>query len=359
MSVSFSSSRVSRLSIRSRTVDYYKLAKDVIDGKPPNEVENRDLRGVLVSLSVMRSEVTAAGYHDQADHIAGIIKQLNVRVQPPGIRRSSTRTATSISTEILLPVKTEETNQDDSLENFNEDELLEEVNVMLGQPGVDIEDDRKRRKILKVIAKEVDIAAKVFDLSRVEALHRLEDRVRYIPKPRISEITLRKDELETELTRLRNEEAQVQGRLDIARATQEKQADGEVEKKHEILQTEIRQIEHSSPQLEGKWTSTLLLLRDEEQRYAKDRDYYAAKTVHVRADERQAEEVKRRVLAHRLKVSRLLKQKTVEHEKRVDAVKLREWENGKREVLKDEIELARVQKQIRSAEIALDSLRAK
>jgi hypothetical protein len=184
MSTPASSSRFSRFSRRARVIDYYKLAHEVINGKPIGEIEDRDLRPTIVSLCVIRSQSGAAFEVDRAEEIAELIRTLNKRVQPPAfVRRggaasssSPSKLASSGSPSKLTspisksPVKSPEITQ------AERDDLQRSIDALVAGDQVDLDEDpERRRKLVCLIDGQINVALTAFDYAKVQRLHTIAD----------------------------------------------------------------------------------------------------------------------------------------------------------------------------------------
>jgi hypothetical protein len=349
-----SSSRTSRFSAKSKNVDYYQLAQELIDGKPPVTITARDLRGVLISLSVLRSEATTGGHHDLSHAISEIVKELNLRVRPP-----STRSARSVSTRETQTSETKTQSKRSANPNPAEYQvLLAEVNAMLEQPAPDVpESEAERFQLLKVIENEVTVAVKQFDLTRVQALHELEDKVKHISRPRISDVAIKRSGLVKDLATQRTKEQEIVEHITLQKQENEKIKKAEIAKSEAEFDTELEKIRQNPPEIDSKWTAALLALWDSEQRYAKARDYEAVKAIHAKAEEQKQKEIEKREERQRTKRDRLLEEKKAEHTRNKRIMEDRLDLIGTEKLHPDEQELQKVRTTIRSLECDLHAMR--
>ena len=91
--ISFSRSQTSiGTSIASRQSsipNYHQIAIELVNGAPLDIVSQRDIRNILLELSVIRSEANDIKDYVKSDNIKEIIIALNKRIKPPPIRYTS------------------------------------------------------------------------------------------------------------------------------------------------------------------------------------------------------------------------------------------------------------------------------
>lgn len=91
--ISYSRSQISLgTSIASRqsiNPNYHQIAIELVDGAPLDIVSQRDLRNVLIELTVLRSEANDIKDYVRSDNIKDIIMGLNKRIKPPPIRHAA------------------------------------------------------------------------------------------------------------------------------------------------------------------------------------------------------------------------------------------------------------------------------
>jgi hypothetical protein len=346
------------------------LANEVIDGKPLEDVDDRDVRGTLISLSVIRSESTAGGHHDRAEQISGIIRQLNFRVQPPAAPRLGSVFGMSsapegASTAKYEPSPTQRRARLRELPDEQYDEVLLQVNKLLSQKVIDIDDENNRAELVFVIDSEVKKSVGEHDYDRVQQLHALGDKVRKISNPQLSEDAFRRDHIKESIAKLQAEEAEIVRQIkDIERENAER-LKTEIEKKQAEFEAALEDLrnpkaensEKDDAKLGPKWSAILLALRDDEERFAAARDYEAARIAHQRAEEREQFEKDAQKRIQQRRVDRLVNQKKAEQERNLQGIRENLILEGRLKTRDDEARLQKVRRSIRSAQIDLVALR--
>jgi hypothetical protein len=377
MSVAASSSRFSRHSRRARVIDYYKLAQEVINGKPVSEIEDRDVRSTVVSLCVIRSQVGAAGEADRAASIAELIRVLNKRLQPPAVLRRGgsstvTRSTGAQSSEGEIPPasgidfpgpKSPVTIRE--LADDEREELSRILNDLLNGGQIDIDDTTegdKRRKLLFLIHEHINAALNEYNYTRVQLLHIASDKVCHVSNPHIAQRMLKLAELQERLATLIAHREDLTSQLAAIEEQLEKDLAQKTEEMAPVFIQQLQQIEDDCPPIEnphlfGRWTSFLLGLRDKARRYAQARDYEAAITDHRRAEHRQAQEIQRKEITRDIRIDRLRTQKMDWQELTLAAAHRRISSAAQKEIRKKQHELYLTAVMITATENDLERLK--
>jgi hypothetical protein len=130
----------------------------------------------------------------------------------------------------------------------------------------------------------------------------------------------------------------------------------EVARRHAEFESEIEEIRNNPPELDWKWTAELLALWDDEQRYAKARDYDAVRIVHVKAEAQKELEIEKHEARQRLKRDHLIEQRKAEHARDIRVLEDRLDLLGAQKLHPSEQELQKVRTTMRSIECDLHAL---
>jgi hypothetical protein len=331
-SQSRTSSRFSRLSKKPRQVDYYQLAAQLIEGKSPSEIPDRDITGTLISLSVLRSEANSLHRHAESDRIATIIHNLNTFVKPPLVQHvlqtpaSPSRLTVAFEFDSVHQSSPTPASDPGPIGSFSDPELDDEEyfhrldELIVSQGPIEIPDRAERRKLLSALRRRINEVIDAGDYQRLERFDRLYDRLTAVSHSGFSNRTIR-------INQLRGRRKDLRARK-LAVETEKQKELEKFEEKREIKRTELvhqcdeamqkLKEEYPSPDhpLYSKISRQLMDLRDDERRFARARDYAGAKLVQIRADVQAEEEYathekNRAITCKRMKEQLLAKNKTV------------------------------------------------
>jgi hypothetical protein len=351
-------------------VDYYKLATEVVNGKPISEIDDRDVRSTLLNLCVIRSQALAEDEPDKAEELVELIRAMNRRVQPPPIaRRPGSALASSYTTEPGSPVRVSSaaplspgprkplTAVESSRFHTMIEDLLKPQN-----PGLDEESRQAERdRLLMALDHEIEDSLSQFDYDRVKKLHDLMDDVTHVSRPRIDERPAKRRAVRAELASLHRRQVELEERIEQMEAARDEKLAAVSAELSDKFAKEIHEIEPScpdelDPHLFGRWTGQLLEMQDNAKRFARARDYDGAKTEHKRADNQQNMEIKKKTSARRTRVERLTAHKRAEQARILDATVLRLTQEADVEIRKVQNDLDRVMRMIRTTQTDLDAL---
>ena len=295
-------SHYSRSTVSSkRNVDYYKMALNVLNGSQPTDgIEIEDLRQILVNLAVLRCEANATKDQMRAMKISDLIKKLNEQIKPPPMQRSpardnrdacsyasrprSTSPAQASSKQQRSPDASPRANEDMELDRFLE--ILDEI-LDGGEPEIDGENDQK--KLQNAIKYRTDVAIEEGDYDLVRHLDEISDEMNSVwamkdspSKSKMKTLAKRLDYLEKRKGELEDEKNASLLRLTELQSVQLEEMQARFEEERERLQEKFpteddRNFQRASP--------TLKLLRKDEVRMVRAREYEHAKAIQKRADE--------------------------------------------------------------------------
>jgi hypothetical protein len=188
------------------------------------------------------------------------------------------------------------------------------------------------------------------------------DEVHHISQARIDERQSRLRAFEIELSTLRQHRQELEERIAALEAARDQRIEDVRGQLADVFAGQLDEVaancpDESDAHLFGRWSGHLLLLEDNAKRFARARDYEGAKTEHRRAEGRQAEEIKRKIAARRMRIERLKGKKQVEQDRvlgaTVDRIRAEVWAETR--IVQTNID--RTVRMIRTTETDLDRLR--
>lgn len=315
-SISRSTSTRSSSTTKRLKPNYRQIANELIEGSPTQSVSKRDLNQVLLNLAILRSEATAVEDYGKADHIAEIIKDLNKRIIPPPIRQKST-----------TGLKSPTSKGSDQFSESTNDQMVEPISQRITELpdaefyniSVNIDylidsDDKTLRNILKLFD-DIDFSKYYFviktrkeiciDNSNYDELRCLDELYDKIKKEKVKfdqqKFAFRDHDSKARIQELQDKIERC--KLEIERINEEKeerlmplrqQKEEEIQALKEAHEKEIQEYIDNTPTYEDAVVAhpslALKEMRINERRYAKARDYEAAKLTHRDAELKEAEE---------------------------------------------------------------------
>ncbi|OHT08460.1 hypothetical protein TRFO_23067 [Tritrichomonas foetus] len=309
---SYSRSRSSRStsmasSRRSARTNYALIANEIINGAPLDTVLKRDLKHVLIQLSILRNEATALKDYVKIDYIGDIIKELNKRVTPPPMKRyRSGKNSPNKLSKVGTIAEFLDLDVDDGAQNLcpaiikelPDDEyrkISEEIDQMIETDTIlDTIDIRELPKYYFVINQKKEQHLDSYNYDEVKKLDDLYDKLRYPVhdfKPRneikIEELEDRIEKCNVEIDNLCEQRADVLMNI-------EQRKELELQKLKEKHQQELDDFLKNMPSpddpSQNRPSKKLMEMRHSERRHAMTRDYEGAKELHKVANDLAAEE---------------------------------------------------------------------
>ena len=303
-SVSYSRSSRSNYSTRSLRPDYSQIAKELVDGAPSETVYKRDLKHVLIQLSIMRNEALSLKDYAKVDSIGEIIKDLNARITPPPLRRSRHSPQKQMT---LVKAATEPTSLDDEKEDIDkpmpvivtqlpEDEVIkieDEIDDMIEtRQLIDIDEvDYPKYYFVMMLRREQLLDNRLYDEVReLDALHDSLKRVHNYPK---EQWDTRKEELIDRIQKGKEKIKALKNERENIKNNMEKDKQIAIENLKREHKERIDRFEEDFPtiddQLQNKPSKYLLDMRKRERIYGSAREYERAKDVNQRANQLEAQ----------------------------------------------------------------------
>lgn len=328
---------------KSNVVNYHQIANELINGAPLDLVTKRDLRNVLIELSILRSEAQGVKNYILSDQIRDIIVALNKRITPPPMRRTASTTSknsTVDSSEILSSSKenfesneklnspthfTPTTIKNLPTDEFNDisakiDRMLEatddkSLNQILKQQNYNPETDYPKFNF--VIKDRKEKYLKQFRYRELRFLDKLTDKLHPLPyDPKIGYYEDKIEQLENriELSKCKASTTEATKIIDVNSLKHTKKSQlQKLEEKHQEEMKEFNDNNSIKSQAAINHQSiTLKKMRMNERLAAISKDYEGAEKIHRNADILEAEEKNENLLKceeDRLRNKELLEKK--------------------------------------------------